>query len=126
MLEVSGPVALQKRPALGERKGLATIDDKNGSPTFVQIGEMVRRGPGETIDGVALASAIRSLREESYDYIVIDAPPVLGSSETNLIGEAADAILVTCRTHSTLTGDVVRAIDQLAPLPVLGVVMLNA
>ena len=50
----------------------------------------------EGLDGVSFAATIARFRR-SFDYLIIDAPSVLGSGEVNLIQDAADAIVFAAR-----------------------------
>jgi Mrp family chromosome partitioning ATPase len=77
------------------------------------------------IDGPALAAALAQLRQVGYDHIVVDTPAVLGHADVNLVQECADAVLLVARARHTAGRYVRRAIDQLAPSHLLGVVMLE-
>ena len=52
------------------------------------------------LDGVSFAATIQSFRQ-SFDYMIFDAPPVLGSGDVNLIQDAADAIVFATRKGRT-------------------------
>lgn len=60
-----------------------------------------------------------------YDYVVFDAPPVLDSPETVILGTAVDTTLLVVRASVTKTGVVSRTLDALAKasVPVLGMVL---
>ena len=45
---------------------------------------------------MTFSTAIKRFRE-AFDYIVVDAPPVLASGDVNLIQDAADAIVFATR-----------------------------
>src|SRR6185369_2167201 len=66
----------------------------------------------QLLDAPAFAIAMERLRLAGYDHIVIDAPPVLGSADVNLMADAADAVLFALRARQSNTRDVRRAIDQ--------------
>jgi Mrp family chromosome partitioning ATPase len=76
------------------------------------------------LDGVSFSEMIRTFRQ-SFDYVLIDAPAVLGSGEVNLIQDAADVILFAARKGKTEAQDLRRAIDQVAPAPVAGVALID-
>jgi Mrp family chromosome partitioning ATPase len=76
------------------------------------------------LDRTQFAAALRELRDV-YDYIVIDAAAVLESGDTDVVGECANGVVVTTRARSSRTRDVAQALDQLAPAPVLGTVLLD-
>src|SRR5262249_44832799 len=51
----------------------------------------------QLLDGPAFAIALERLRQGGYDHIVVDAPPVLGSADVNLMADAADAVAFALR-----------------------------
>ncbi len=79
----------------------------------------------QLLDGPAFAIAMERLRLGGYDHIVIDAPPVLGSADVNLMADAADAVLLTLRARVTTTRDLRRAIDQIGASKVAGTVLVE-
>ncbi len=79
----------------------------------------------QLLDGPAFAIAMERLRLGGYDHIVIDAPPVLGSADVNLMADAADAVLLTLRARVTTTRDLRKAIDQLGAEKVAGTVLVE-
>ncbi len=60
-----------------------------------------------------------------YDYVLFDAPPLLDSPETAILGSAVDTTLLVIRASSTKGGVVSRSLDALAKagVPVLGLVL---
>ena len=78
----------------------------------------------QLLDGPAFAIAIERLRLAGYDHIVVDAPPVLGSADVNLLADAADAVLMVVKSRTTTTRDLRRAIDQLGAAKVAGTVLI--
>ncbi|HEX3903410.1 MAG TPA: CpsD/CapB family tyrosine-protein kinase [Polyangia bacterium] len=76
------------------------------------------------LDGVSFSTTIQAFRQ-SFDYLIIDAPPVLGSGDVNLIQDAADAIVFATRKGQTESRDLRRAIEQVAPAPVAAVALLD-
>lgn len=79
----------------------------------------------QLLDGPAFAIAMERLRAAGYDHIVIDAPPVLGSADVNLMADAADTVLLAVRARMTTTRDVRAAIDQLGAAKVAGTVIVE-
>jgi len=67
----------------------------------------------QLLDGPAFAIAMERLRLGGYDHIVIDAPPVLGSADANLMADAADAVVLAVRSRRSTARDLRRAIEQL-------------
>ena len=76
------------------------------------------------IDAVTFANAIAQFRE-SFQYIVVDAPPVLLSGEVNLIQDTVDAIVFATRKGHSAASDLRRAIEQVAPAPVAAVALID-
>ena len=76
------------------------------------------------IDAVTFAAAIRQF-SESFQYVVVDAPPVLASGDVNLIQDAVDAIVFATRKGHSAARDLRRAIEQVAPAAVAAVAMLD-
>jgi len=79
----------------------------------------------QLLDGPAFAIAIERLRLGGYDHIVVDAPPVLGSADVNLMADAADAVVLTLRARRSTTRDLRRAIDQIGASKIAGTVLLQ-
>jgi len=76
----------------------------------------------QLLDAPAFAIAMERLRMV-YDHVVIDAPPVLGSADVNLMADAADAVVLAVRAKRTTTRQVRKAIDQVGPSKVIGTVL---
>jgi len=79
----------------------------------------------QLLDAPAFAIAMERLRLGGYDHIVIDAPPVIGSADVNLIQDAADGTLLVVRGKRTTARELRQAIDQLSPARVLGTVLME-
>lgn len=79
----------------------------------------------QLLDAPAFSIAMERLRTAGYDHIVIDAPPVLGSADVNLMADAADAVLFAVRARQSTTRDLRKAIDQIGPNKVVGTVLVE-
>ena len=79
----------------------------------------------QLLDAPAFAIAMERLRIAGYDHIVIDAPPVLGSADVNLMADAADAVLFAVRARSSNSRDLRKAIDQIGQKKVVGTVLVE-
>ncbi len=79
----------------------------------------------QLLDGPAFAIAIERLRLAGYDHIVVDAPPVLGSADVNLMADAADSVLLVLRARNSTTRDLRRAVEQLGANKVSGTVLIQ-
>jgi Mrp family chromosome partitioning ATPase len=78
----------------------------------------------QLLDGPAFAIAMERLRLAGYDHIVVDAPPVLGSADVNLMADAADTVVFALRARRSTTRDLRRAIDQLGGKKIAGTILL--
>jgi Mrp family chromosome partitioning ATPase len=79
----------------------------------------------QLLDGPAFAIAMERLRLAGYDHIVVDAPPVLGSADVNLMADAADAVVFALRSRRSTTRDLRRAVEQLGASQITGTVLLQ-
>ncbi|HEX7836112.1 MAG TPA: CpsD/CapB family tyrosine-protein kinase [Kofleriaceae bacterium] len=79
----------------------------------------------QLLDGPAFAIAMERMRSAGYDHIVVDAPPVLGSADVNLMADAADSVLFALWARRSTTRDLRRAIEQLGSTKVAGTVLLQ-
>jgi Mrp family chromosome partitioning ATPase len=79
---------------------------------------------GQRLDRLRLGLALSELRRH-YDYIVIDAASVFESADADIVGECADGVVIAARAARSRRGPLRRAIDQLSPAPMLGVVLLD-
>jgi Mrp family chromosome partitioning ATPase len=79
----------------------------------------------QLLDAPAFAIAMERLRLAGYDHIVIDAPPVLGSADVNLMADAADTCIFALRAEVTTTRDLRRAIEQLGASKIAGTVLVE-
>jgi Mrp family chromosome partitioning ATPase len=79
----------------------------------------------QLLDGPAFAIASERLRLGGYDHIIVDAPPVLGSADVNLLSDAADCVVMCVRTRKTTARDLRKAIDQIGAGKVAGTVLVE-
>lgn len=77
------------------------------------------------LDPVAFANALEQLVEAGYDHIIVDTPPALGGSDVNLIADAVDGMVIVAWIKKSKRSLVKKAIDQLKPATILGVVTLD-
>ncbi len=85
-----------------------------------------RTQQNQLLDGPAFAIAMERLRLAPYDHIVVDAPPVLGSADVNLMTDAADSVVFALRARRSNTRDLRRALDQIGANKFAGTVLLQA
>jgi Mrp family chromosome partitioning ATPase len=79
----------------------------------------------QLLDAPAFGIAMERLRLAGYDHIVIDAPPILGSADVNLMADAADAVLLAVRSRRSTSRDLRKAIDQIGASKVVGTVLVE-
>jgi Mrp family chromosome partitioning ATPase len=84
-----------------------------------------RISQNQLLDGPAFAIAMERLRLGGYEHIVVDAPPVLGSADVNLMADAADSVVFALRARRSTIRDLRRAIEQLGAAKVTGTVLLQ-
>jgi len=78
----------------------------------------------QLLDAPAFAIAMERLRL-AYDHIVIDAPPVLGSADVNLMSDAADAVLLAVHARRSTARDLRKSIEQVGASKVVGTVLVQ-
>jgi succinoglycan biosynthesis transport protein ExoP len=90
-------------------------------------GQNAGRGHFELLGTKQMRNLIDGFRER-YDCVVIDAPPVLLSTDAAILSRYADAVLIVARWTSSNRGSVVRARDLLMRVgaPVAGAVFNRA
>lgn len=79
----------------------------------------------QLLDAPAFAIAMERLRQGGYEHIVIDAPPVLGSADVNLMADAADAVVFALRAQVSTTRDLRKAIEQIGAAKIAGTVLVE-
>jgi Mrp family chromosome partitioning ATPase len=79
----------------------------------------------QLLDAPAFSIAMERLRVGGYEHIVIDAPPVLGSADVNLMADAADAVVLAVKARRSTTRDLRKAIDQIGASKVVGTVLVR-
>ncbi len=79
----------------------------------------------ETLHSTYFAHAI-ALLARGYDFLVLDAPSVLGSGDANVVEDAVDGVIIVARSGKTLGNDLREAVRQLGERKAMGVVMWDA
>ena len=77
------------------------------------------------LDAPAFSFALEQMRLGGYDYIVVDAPAVLGSAEVNLLQDGADGVLLVTRGTKSRRKQLRACVEQLAPETILGITLLR-
>ena len=84
-----------------------------------------RTKQSQLLDGPAFAIAMERMRLADYEHIVVDAPPVLGSADVNLMTDAADSVIFALSARRSNTRDLRRALEQLGSSKFAGTVLLQ-
>jgi Mrp family chromosome partitioning ATPase len=77
------------------------------------------------LNGPALQQATEQLKFGTYDYIMIDCPPVLGHADVNLIEDCADSLIMVVKAGKTSAQNYKKAIEQLSPNHVVATVLMG-
>jgi len=107
--------------------------DPNAAWTMVNVPEVwlhvgaldPRLERTQLLDGPAFSIAMERLRGAGYDHIVVDAPPILGSADVNLMADAGDAVVLALRAKKSTVREVRRAVDQIGEKKVAGTVLIE-
>jgi Mrp family chromosome partitioning ATPase len=102
-----------EQPARGELRGLASGDPSHH--------------PAALLSGHALRVVFDELRRSEYRYVIVEAPPLLGPIDGQLVTRWADAVLVLCELDRLAPGEAAELGDVLARLdsPVLGSIVIG-
>ena len=74
----------------------------------------------------AFKSAMRCLVGQSYAFVVVDCPAVLGTADVNVIADTVDALLFTAVGGRSRAAELRRAEEQLTPANIVGTVLLES
>ncbi|MBE3143261.1 MAG: CpsD/CapB family tyrosine-protein kinase, partial [Planctomycetes bacterium] len=93
--------------------------------TIIESGPMPAN-PAETLGSEAMQSLIAQLRD-SYDYVIIDGPPVLLASEAKILAKYVDGTILVFNAAKTRRGTGARTISELKQVNanILGCVLLR-
>jgi capsular exopolysaccharide synthesis family protein len=117
-----------RKPALhrcfGREVGIGTADILTGEATLRDAMQLVSPNlwlltsgsppgrPAELLQSHRLADLLASA-SQSFDFVLVDCPPVLGLADTLVVAPFADAVILVARAESTKGGAIVHAADQL-------------
>jgi Mrp family chromosome partitioning ATPase len=82
-------------------------------------------GHPDTLYSTHFRSALDRLGA-AYDWVIVDAPSVLGSGDANVVEEAAHGMIVAVRSRASRGADLRAAIRQLGETKTVGVVLWDA
>jgi Mrp family chromosome partitioning ATPase len=77
------------------------------------------------LDPVTFSMGMERLKQAGYEYIIVDAPAVLGGVDCNVISDSVDALILTALPLKSKRKEMRKAVEQLEPAPILGVVVLE-
>jgi polysaccharide biosynthesis transport protein len=80
--------------------------------------------PADLLMSQKMRDVLRELRE-SFDFIVIDSPPVIAVSDASIVSASCDGVLLVLHGQKTTTPRARRAVERLERIgaPILGVVL---
>jgi Mrp family chromosome partitioning ATPase len=79
----------------------------------------------ETLHSTHFQNAVRFL-SRGYDFVVVDAPPILGSGDANDVENAVDGVILVARSNQSKGADLRDAVKQLGERRTIGVVLWDA
>lgn len=79
----------------------------------------------ETLHSTHFANAIAFLAR-GYDFLIVDAPCVLGSGDANVVENAVDGMLMVARSGTTQGNQVREAVRQIGQRKAMGIVLWDA
>jgi Mrp family chromosome partitioning ATPase len=122
-LEVTTCLATQMWEALNSREHVWEV-----VPTFTINFHVLAFNPEKVeprrIDAREFTQMMQELVHLPYRYILIDCPAVLDSADVNIIEGAVDGVLMTAKSGVTTTSQLRSAVESLAPVRILGTVLM--
>ena len=96
-----------------------------GPALHVLAESTTEQGYPETLHSTHFQNAIGFLGR-GYDFLVVDAPSILGSGDANVVENAVDGIIVVARSEQTKGSDLREAVKQIGERKAVGVVLWDA
>jgi Mrp family chromosome partitioning ATPase/capsular polysaccharide biosynthesis protein len=86
------------------------------------------KDPGSLLAGPSIATFMNQVKGMGYDYVLVDAPPMLGIADSQVLARHVDNILLVSRLDRLTLDNVAALREALDGLdrPVLGVVVIGA
>ena len=91
---------------------------------IMAVDPTIKRAP--QLDPLVFSNGMERLKLAGYEYILLDTPPVLGTFEVNMIADNAEGVLFTAITMKSKRSQLRKAIEQIMPAPILGVMVLDS
>jgi capsular exopolysaccharide synthesis family protein len=104
-----------------------TARRQNGCLHLITSGEPPR-DPGQLLASPAMRELLERLRGLDYDYILVDAPPLIGIADSQVLARRVDQLMLVTRLDRLGLDHVVelREIVDRLDAPVLGLVVIGA
>jgi capsular exopolysaccharide synthesis family protein len=127
---ISSYLGLDFELGLGEvlnevSEALPSIVRVADSTLYILSSSRAEAQPAELLSRERVAETIAELRQY-FDYVLIDAPPVVAFADARLLANHADAVIVVVRAGLAGHSTVERAIEALPQQRILGVVLNGA
>jgi len=78
------------------------------------------------LDTVAFSNGMERLKQAGYEYIIVDSPCVHSGMDCNIIADSVDGLIFTAIPMKSMRKQMRKAVEQLEPAPIFGVVCLEA
>jgi len=116
-------------PDLGRRLQ-TTVDSREPWPVMafddvnLHVAMMSPKNVPAGLDRPMFTDFIETMRHE-YDYIVMDTPAAFTSADASIATEVSDGYILAAAARSTRRRAIRRVMDQLSPVPALGLALLG-
>lgn len=110
---------------LVNKKGLDEVISRTHVPCLdILTSGPIPQNPSELLDSKAMGEVIKALKEQ-YEYIIFDTSPVLFVSDTQILANRSDGIVMVIASRKTSQTDAALAKELLdkAKTPLLGVIV---
>jgi Mrp family chromosome partitioning ATPase/capsular polysaccharide biosynthesis protein len=86
------------------------------------------RDPGRLLAGPGMGELLTHLRELDYDFVLLDAPPLIGIADSQVLARSVDQMMLVTRLDRLTLDHVaeLREIVDRLDVPVLGLVVIGA
>lgn len=74
------------------------------------------------VSSQSMKMLLQTLKEQ-YDYVIIDAPPILPLSDMNIFEEVVDGIVVVVRAEKTPKGALIKSLDAIDDKKIVGLIL---
>jgi capsular exopolysaccharide synthesis family protein len=81
--------------------------------------------PSELLSSPRLDQTLKTLKR-SFDWVIVDSPPVLSLADTSILAPLCDAILLIIRANSTPAQAVKESVERIGREKICGIVMNRA